>query len=276
MKNILLYTIFLLAVFGVVSAAPAESVKSAHVEARLVSGVEWIEPSEPFWVGIELRMDEGWHTYWKNPGDSGLATSVQWTLPEGFEAGAIQWPYPERFEEAELATYGYHGEVFLLVKISPPATLPEGSIQTLKARVRWLSCEKICIPGQAELTLDLPVKNELPVSDLSREQVFEQSRNRLPLKDHGWQIDIQDHRGKFVFQLTPPPGTAPVDGAYFFSGTNDLIDHAVEQPLKKTREGYKLSVAKSTIGSAKGREGVLVLQVADRGPSQIIALEIAE
>lgn len=242
----------------------------------MVSEVEWIRPGEPFWVGIELKMDEGWHTYWKNPGDSGLAASVQWTLPEGFEAGAIQWPYPERFEEAELTTYGYHGEVLLLVKITPPAALPEGGTQHLKARVRWLSCEKICIPGQAELALAFLVKNEPPVSDISRDQRFEQARGRLPLKEHGWQIGIEGRRGKFVFQVTPPPGTAPVDGAYFFPGTNDLIDHAAEQPLKKTREGYELSVAKSTIGSAKGHEGVLVLQVADRGPSQIIALEIAE
>lgn len=271
MKNILFRTILFLIVLGPVSTASAQLVKSAHVEAQLLADTEWIQPGEPFWIGIELKMDEGWHTYWKNPGDSGLATSVKWTLPEGFEAGPIQWPYPQRFEEAELATYGYEGEVTLLVEITPSAVLPEESVQTLGARVRWLSCERICIPGQAELTLDLPVKNEPPVANPSYQQDFEQARGRLPLKDHGWQIGVEHHLGRFSFQLKPPARTAPVNNVYFFPETNDLIDHAADQHFRKDARGYRLSVAQSAVNPGqKHIKGVLILTM----PEGVTALDV--
>src|SRR5206468_8787492 len=104
----------------------AEPVKAAHVEAELVSEVASIQPGQPFWVALRLKMEEHWHTYWQNPGDSGLASKITWNLPEGFSADPIKWPYPERIEAQPLVSFGYSGEVFLLVKIHPPASLPVG------------------------------------------------------------------------------------------------------------------------------------------------------
>lgn len=109
-------------------------------------------------------MDEHWHTYWKNPGDSGLGTKLTWTLPEGFTAGPIVWPYPRLIPTPPLASYGYDHQALLLVQITPPAQLAAGEV-TLRAKASRLMCMDVCIPGKAEVSLTLPVRNETPVPD---------------------------------------------------------------------------------------------------------------
>lgn len=127
------------------------------VRAELHADTAAIIPGRTFTAGLLMRLAPGWHTYWQNPGDSGMPTRIDWQLPPGFRAGDIQWPIPVKtIEEGDLWTYAYHDEVMLLVEITPPAQLPEKQV-TLKARASWLVCEKICIPGDADLTLTLPV-----------------------------------------------------------------------------------------------------------------------
>jgi len=106
--------------------AQSQSVEAEHVTARLVSSVSAIQPGQPFEVALRLEIEDHWHTYYKNPGDSGLATSIQWELPEGFEAGEIQWPNPMRLSFGPLTNFGYEGTVLHVVTITPPA----GAIHT--------------------------------------------------------------------------------------------------------------------------------------------------
>src|SRR5207249_4015590 len=110
-------------------------------------------------AGIHLRMDPGWHTYWKNPGQSGQATTIDWQLPTGVTAGAIQWPVPEKLSEAELTTYIYREEVVLLVPLKLAADLRPGPLQ-LEAKVKWLECEQICVTGSAPVKATLNVATE--------------------------------------------------------------------------------------------------------------------
>lgn len=133
------------------------AVETDHVTARLVSAVSAIQPGQPFEVALRLEIEEHWHTYYKNPGDSGLATSVKWELPEGFEAGEIRWPDPKRLPFGPLTNFGYEGTVLHVFTISPPASLEPGSRIVLKARGDWLVCKEICLPGSADLELELPV-----------------------------------------------------------------------------------------------------------------------
>jgi len=134
------------------AAAPVLSVRSGPVEARVVVEQTSILPGKTFTAGVILRMDPGWHVYWKNPGDSGLPTRVAWDAPPGFAAGPIQWPLPERIETQGLVTYGYSGQVLLLSAITPPAGLPAGRAVTLGAKVEWLACRVECTPGAGYLT----------------------------------------------------------------------------------------------------------------------------
>ena len=93
--------------------APAQ-----HTTARLVLPVETAAPGDSLLAGIVLEMEEGWHTYWRNPGEAGMATEIQWSLPDGVEAGEIQWPIPEPYEADGLVTFVYHDQVTLLVPLT--------------------------------------------------------------------------------------------------------------------------------------------------------------
>src|SRR5436309_2103460 len=113
---------YALAACALLSAAHAAGmVKTEHVEAELVTDKAAAQPGKPVLVGLKLRMADQWHTYWKNPGDSGLPTRIQWSLPAGWTAGEIQWPYPRPLPVGPLMNYGYEDEVVLLAELTPPA-----------------------------------------------------------------------------------------------------------------------------------------------------------
>ncbi len=135
-----------------------------HVQAQLVAATEHWDPSQPLKLGVLLKHAPQWHTYWRNAGDSGLATQLTWTLPAGVQAGAIEWPLPQRIGLANLANYGYEGELLLPVTLTPQNgfnTAASTAASTKPARfevlAQWLVCREVCIPGEALLALELPV-----------------------------------------------------------------------------------------------------------------------
>ncbi len=144
------------------TAHPASS-HTFHTQVTLLADVKSIQPGVPFTVGVLMKMDKGWHTYWQNAGEAGLPTEIAWTLPEGFTAGEIQWPLPHKYNESgDVLTYGYETETMLLAEVTPPTALATGTNVTLKAKVRWLECETLCVPGSADVALTLPVRSSQP------------------------------------------------------------------------------------------------------------------
>jgi thiol:disulfide interchange protein/DsbC/DsbD-like thiol-disulfide interchange protein len=147
------------------------------VTASLVSDTTAIVPGKPFEVGVLLEMVPGWHTYWEYPGDAGLPTSIAWTLPDGFVAGPIQWPVPHRIiEPGEIEVYAYKDKVLLITAIVPPAEITQKTV-ILRAKVDWLTCEQICIPGSADLELSLPVGTQAAAAN---DELFSAFRGQLP------------------------------------------------------------------------------------------------
>jgi thiol:disulfide interchange protein DsbD len=136
------------------------SLSTEHVRAELMAHApEGVAPGKTVWVGLQLAHQPEWHTYWKNPGDSGLPTQLQWTLPAGVSAGEIAWPVPHKIPIGNLANYGYEGTVLLPVPltVSPefkPSLLSRDLDVKLKAQ--WLVCRKECIPEEGEFTLRIP------------------------------------------------------------------------------------------------------------------------
>ncbi len=159
-------------------------------EAQVVNGVTLIEPSlvspqhganpgKPFLVGVHLRIAPGWHTYWINPGDSGIPVSIQWKLPPGWKAGPIRWHIPEKhLEPGNMITFGYEKEVLLLTEITPPDEVTDASV-TLEAEVSWLVCESTCVPGSAELKLAVPITLD-PPAPTEHAALFAETEARLP------------------------------------------------------------------------------------------------
>ena len=152
---------------GLTWATPAVAATQSGndlVKARLVSDVNSVKPGEPFTLGVLLKITPGWHIYWKNPGESGMATSVKWKLPEGFAAGELQFPFPRQFgQSGDVIGYGYEDEVLLTATITPPKNLDSSKPLSVSADVAWLVCEKVCLPGKAKLTLDFPTIAEAEV-----------------------------------------------------------------------------------------------------------------
>ena len=129
-----------------------------------------------------LDIRDGWHTYWRNPGDSGQATKIVWDLPAGFKAGEIEWPSPHRFELPPLVNYGYAKQAVHLVEVTAPAALPSGSDVSLHAKVSWLVCADLCIPENADLQLRLPVTSGPGAVDPDSEKLFAAARSELPAR----------------------------------------------------------------------------------------------
>ena len=129
--------------------------KTEAVKAELISQTTSVQPGSSIRLGVLLTQEPGWHTYWKTPGDTGLPTTIDWSLPEGWKAGSIQWPTPKLYVVGDLTNFGYEDSILLPVSISVPASAKEGGY-VAKANISWLMCAEQCIPGSA--SFDVPVK----------------------------------------------------------------------------------------------------------------------
>jgi thiol:disulfide interchange protein DsbD len=150
---------------------------AAHTHVELLLSANPARPGDIIWAGVDLKMDAGWHTYWKNPGDSGIATTIKWDLPPGVTAGEIQWPLTEKLPPAEVTTYGYEHEVMLLVPLTLAMNLPPGPL-VLKADVAWLECEEQCVPGNTNAEATLTIGGETKAS--ANAGVIESWKKKVP------------------------------------------------------------------------------------------------
>ncbi len=147
------------------------------VQASLLADTSAIVPGKPFTAGLLLKMVPGWHTYWQYPGDAGIPTELKWNLPNDWKVGPIEWPIPLKLDEpGDIQIYGYHDEVLLMMQVTPPAKIAEKSIH-LAGDADWLVCEKICIPGNGKVQLDLPVVDSAAPAN---QEIFAKFRAQLP------------------------------------------------------------------------------------------------
>ena len=124
------------------------------MQAKFLADVDAIVPGQSLRLGVELTMEEKWHTYWIFSGDAGLPIEVEWQLPAGIVAGPLQWPLPNKFEEqGELVVYGYADEVLLMAEATAPQALAAGDTLHLAAEVSWLVCRELCIPERGVVGL---------------------------------------------------------------------------------------------------------------------------
>lgn len=260
---------------GLLPGAQAQPSGNDLVDAALIAEPQSIRAGEPFWVGIRLRMAEHWHTYWRNPGDSGLATEIRWALPEGFSAGPIVWPVPERIPVAHLVNYGYEGEILLLTQIAPPPQV-SGDVK-LRADVNWLVCQKECIPGEA--TVDLALPGGDGGIDPAMKAAFDTARQRVA-RASPWSARMQMNDTGFVLTVAAPG----LDGgrireAVFLPHQEAMIEHAAPQPLHIDARGLTLQMSRGSFAAAglPQQTGGLLLITEDLGGRlQEQAFEFAE
>ncbi|MDB6032507.1 MAG: cytochrome c biosis protein transrane region [Verrucomicrobiales bacterium] len=189
---------------------------AAKTQVGLIVPAQTVRPGESILVGVQMRSAPKWHTYWRNPGESGAATRITWTLPTGVTAGEIQWPVPEKYESAGMVTYVYHDEVVLLVPLTFDQTLPNGPLQ-LSAKVSWLECEQLCVPGKATLNASLTVADATkPSPDAA---IIRDAQKRLPKTDPTLTVQTIWEDGKTpqerFLTLAWKPHSAAVQGDFF-------------------------------------------------------------
>ena len=178
--------------------------KASAVTTTVVAETKAIEAGKPFTVGVRFAIKPEWYIYWRFVGDIGQATSVEWTLPEGFKAGDLQWPLPNRHEAAgDFLNYVYEHETLLFAEITPPAQMPAGPVE-IKAKVVWQVCNKEqCVPGNANVSLSLPVGKAEP----DNADLFTKWRAQIP-KAGGAPFQVKWHREKadeFSIDITGLP-----------------------------------------------------------------------
>ena len=167
-----LFTLASLLVGAAHAQSPAKTVVStAQVRAELMAHApDGADAGKTVWLGLQLTHKPDWHTYWKNSGDSGLPTTLQWTLPSGVTAGDIAWPLPKKIPIGNLANYGFADTVLLPVPltITPnfKPTAPGNAIE-VKLKANWLVCRQECIPEEGEFALTIPVKGSTAINSAS-------------------------------------------------------------------------------------------------------------
>jgi len=232
------------------------------VKVELLSEPAAISPGEPFQVGIRLTMKEHWHTYWRNPGDSGEATTVDWKLPEGFVASGLEWPAPSLIRLGPVTSFGYEGDAILLARITPPAHLKAGDTVTLNAQVAFLVCEKECIPGEENVSLALPVAASGGASPGANSAVFDAARSQLPQPSPWTATFAADPK---TLTLSLPNADLKRDNARsvtFFPYDNTLIVNSAPQTLVAAGEGTRLAIERGQISQSipQRLDGVLVVE----------------
>ncbi|MEE9476687.1 MAG: thioredoxin family protein [Roseateles sp.] len=228
-----------------------------HVQARLVSSQASVAAGQRFTVALEQTIKPHWHTYWKNPGDSGQATSLDWS---GTQAGPLQWPTPSIQAIGPIVNYGYEGRAALLVELTVPADARPGSRFQPSADVKWLVCKDVCIPEQVSLGLDLPV-----VASLSEAQAgpdvaqIDEWRAAIP-KPAPFGVTLT----AAAQGVTLAGPTAAVTKAYFFAETWGAVAHSAPQALKAEGGGWALELpaGDEPLAAGKALSGVLVLTTA--------------
>jgi thiol:disulfide interchange protein DsbD len=253
-------------------AAPPEAA-TEQVQARLVSSHSTVTPGQRLVVALEQRIKPHWHTYWVNPGDSGQATSIEWRLPAGAEAGAIQWPTPSVQAIGPIVNYGFERQAALLVALSVPADAKPGSRFAPQAEVRWLVCKDICIPQQVSLGLDLPVA-----------AAAVEGPDALQIKE--WQAALPQpapFKAQLVaapqgMRLSWPVGGAAPSKAWFFAEAWGAVTHSAAQPFKVDGSTAQLDLpaGEQPIKAGQPLAGVLVLTTPTGEQAYTLSLPMPE
>jgi thiol:disulfide interchange protein len=217
-----------LAIFLLPQVALAQADKAVvateRVRAELLAHApQGVAPGQPVWVGLQIAHQPEWHTYWKNPGDSGLPTTFAWTLPPGIEAGEVAWPVPKKIPVGPLANYGYEGTVLLPVPLMvTPAFKPSpfGDAE-IKLKASWLVCKKECIPEDGNFTLKLPVRSTTALNA----DAFQAALNAQPKE---LKAVAQGRVEGQTLQVSVPGLPASVTGKQleFFPETGEVIEPA--------------------------------------------------
>jgi DsbC/DsbD-like thiol-disulfide interchange protein len=229
-----------------VSYAVANVVYVSHVTAELVSENEALVPGERNTIALRIVPDPGWHIYWRNPGDSGIPTSLRWELPPMVTAGPLQWPSPSRETEGDaelrIVNYTYANKTLLLTSIYLPSNFRDPPSLVLRAHASWAACNETCVPGETELSVSLPVRRDALIEKHNGRlhEEFVSARSRLPqAQPNAWRACFKLEQGDFI--LVVEAHDLPAGGLLqFFPYASTLLNHSARQRFRRNSFGFVL------------------------------------
>ena len=247
-----------------------------HTQVELVCETESCQPGKPLCVAIRMKSEKGWHTYWKNPGDSGMATKVLWKLPPGVEPYPLLWPVPKRFGKTPVVNFGYEGETVFVTDMMVSKDFKESNLN-ISAKIKWMECKDICIPREANLTLNVPVSKEPAKPNPKTKDIFLRARAHLPSRDMDLPSKAEMDKEKIHLTVTPPAKLYDdVKELWFFSEQPGIIEPCEPQPFKSESGQWFLELVRS-LKSGKSLEnlhGVLVIKQGSVKPNIEQGIEI--
>ena len=213
------------------SLASGAQVTTPQVRAELVAHApDGVTPGKPLWLGLLIEHQPHWHTYWKNPGDSGLPTTLEWQLPQAFRADAIQWPTPNKLPIGPLMNFGYEGRLLLPVAVNVPADFKSASLD-IKLHAEWLVCKDVCIPESGDFTLNLPAQ----AATAGHAALFAAAKQALPQPLPGVQASARVDGQALVLTVASMPAAWQGKKIGFFPETPGVIQNAA--PLQAEWNG---------------------------------------
>ena len=204
----------------------AEIVDTGHARISLIKDHSDFVPGTSINIGLKVSMDEGWHTYWRNPGDSGGPIEIDWDLPKGFSVSDIKWPLPEKIEYPPLMTYGYEDFVIYPMVLSVPADYSDDYFE-MTADI--LICADVCIPESGKISSNL--------LDIESDSLIYEWLESIPSKSLPITTSLNDNNLEIRFTFEKE-----IKEIYFFPDENNSIDYSSKQNFYKKDDGYFLSI----------------------------------
>jgi len=256
----LIFAMFAALAASVSVRAQSSAADVAHLHVQFVIPGQSLQPGAANHAGIYFKLEPGWHIYWQNAGDSGEPPHVKWTLPEGISAGPLQFPAPKRLPLGPLMDFGYESEVLFPVDLNVSASARRGPA-TLQAKVDWLVCREVCIPGKA----DLQIKREVSAPGVASSTgepdagMWQRWASQLP-KSAPQDVRIVFEPTPTGFRLGVTTGKRETEAA-FFPANQDIVDNPSPQKVTPAPKGLVLELRKdSNLTTAPAQlKGVLEL-----------------
>jgi thiol:disulfide interchange protein DsbD len=237
--------------------------------AEIVVDSYSLENSHLVPIGILIDLEKNWHIYWRNPGDSGMPTSIDFELPNGVSISEIQWPVPKVFEFDGLASFGYEKQVLLIAELNIPENFESNSV-LITANVKSLICKDVCIPFNTTVSKEIKLVNSFSAED-EIAKLFTQAKKSLPGVKNDFELSVVPDENNITFTIKNLNyDFAEINSLYFLPYENGIFKNTSVQNFKSKDDEIELIVEYDQFKSAKlrGLFGILVFQFNDAAQSQ--------
>lgn len=213
----------------------------SNASAQIVFDSYSLEINRTILIGIFIELKNDWHIYWRNPGDSGMPTSIDFDLPDGVKISEIKWPAPKAFEYDGLASYGYEKRVLLLADLSVTENYTLGSIE-ITANLKSLICKDVCIPFNTSVSTEIDMVNNFK-ADEQISKLFIDARNNLPEVKHNidFSVKVDDELITLIIQ-NPEVNPTEIESLYFLPYDNGIFKNSIDQKFIQNENKTELTV----------------------------------